>query len=379
MSKTLRASGQYSYLYQNYLLILNNQEQEILYGNRHPYFEEGVRIAAILGLLFHTALIFYFLYLNVTEMVFFNVLSVILYAISTFLIRRNKSYAFKIFAICSAEVVAHAFLGVYFLGIGSGLNLFVWLIIVLISLSSRTSNYTKISVAALVCIIYVIMLIFGLNNPPVYTLNNLKLEYLNQFVNLACFIVMVMIAFYYSKIIKHKEAIILREVHHRILNNLQLLSSITKLQMYSKENSQDDFQNILSKMDAIKSVHRNVRFKGHQLTVELSNIISDLIEDKENIKISFGNSQQCDLTLEESIPLGLLIQDLIQLYNFKTLQIKLTTNTRYKIEILFEYHDISRKEGQDESMEIVKELVEQVDGSCHIQHSDPNSSFLLKV
>lgn len=342
---------------------MNNKEQNILYGNRDPYLEEGIKVATQLGLGFHFSMIFYFYYLGVNELAIFNVGSVLFYLLASIWVRRKPEYSFSIFIACSLEVIAHSLIGVYFLGIGSGLNLFMWLVVLLISLSSKTSLKLKLKISGLIAFIYLCTVLFGLNTESIYAISQMETAYLMQFSIFSCAFVAVLIAIYYSKIIKRKEDIILREIHHRIFNNVQLLSSFTKIQMFSYKNDElkKGFRGLLNKMEAIKAVHKNVRFQEGVPSVSIESVLTDLSQNKVNIKLSYSEHIAPELNLEDSVPISVIIHELINLYDYEKLNINTSCEEGCVIEL--NYKDIREtSKNKSHRKELIMDLVEQIKG-----------------
>jgi len=118
--------------------------------------------------------------------------------------------------------------------------------------------------------------------------------------------------------LKEKE-ILLQEIHHRVKNNLAIISSLLELQ---KDNVNEEVQNLLSSSQArIKSIAK-VHEKLYQSTtlseISLDIYISELAEeiarayqsDEKNIDLEL-DVEPLSVDLDEAIPIGLILNELI--------------------------------------------------------------------
>ncbi|MBF0556879.1 MAG: PAS domain S-box protein [Nitrospirae bacterium] len=119
--------------------------------------------------------------------------------------------------------------------------------------------------------------------------------------------------------LKEKE-ILLKEVHHRVKNNLQIISSLLYLQSINLKNV--DPQEVLSvsrnRIRSMALVHEKLYKSVNFATIDFGQYIRELASD---IIYSFGVSEKkitldikCDNTLldvETSIPCGLIVNELV--------------------------------------------------------------------
>ncbi len=119
--------------------------------------------------------------------------------------------------------------------------------------------------------------------------------------------------------LKEKE-ILLKEVHHRVKNNLQVISSILNLQSaYHKDkNTVNLFRELQNRVRTMSFIHESLYqtsdFSNLNFRVYLENLIANLMHsymiDNNQIEVQFD----CDnlfLNLDFSIPCGLIINELI--------------------------------------------------------------------
>lgn len=107
----------------------------------------------------------------------------------------------------------------------------------------------------------------------------------------------------------YQKDILLREVHHRVKNNLQLLLSISRLKDHNGVISTSEIKNsILSIAKAYEAIYKTDNFENISIKEYLNKIISDIIS-LHNITLKIvGDNVKYDIDF--LIPLGLIISEL---------------------------------------------------------------------
>jgi two-component sensor histidine kinase len=117
----------------------------------------------------------------------------------------------------------------------------------------------------------------------------------------------------------HEKEWLMKEVHHRVKNNLQIISSLLNTQSSYLDNEQAltairDSQN---RMQAISIVHQKLyqsddlaSINLHIYIEELAQSIQDSFQDKQNVKFTF-NVAEIRLTTADTVPLGLILNEAI--------------------------------------------------------------------
>lgn len=113
---------------------------------------------------------------------------------------------------------------------------------------------------------------------------------------------------------------LLKEIHHRVKNNLQFVSSLLSLQSASIEdqavkNAMLDSQSRVASMSLLhQKLYRGVNLAAVEMKQYFSSLTETLIdsyaEDLENLDIEI-NMQDIELDVDHAIPLGLLANELI--------------------------------------------------------------------
>ncbi|WP_176719447.1 histidine kinase dimerization/phosphoacceptor domain -containing protein [Rhodohalobacter halophilus] len=118
--------------------------------------------------------------------------------------------------------------------------------------------------------------------------------------------------------LKEKE-MLLSEIHHRVKNNLSIVSSLIELQKSSRDViTEEDLKEIQDRIRSIALVHEKLYQTDTLADVDLSDYISDLLD---MIKNSIGsNKKKIELTSDvdhvkinnkKAVPIGLIINELV--------------------------------------------------------------------
>ena len=121
------------------------------------------------------------------------------------------------------------------------------------------------------------------------------------------------------KSLKEKEVLI-KEVHHRVKNNLMLISSLINLQIMQikEEKTISILNDLMKRVDSIALIHEKLYKSDDLVSISSEEYISDLLEniedslvsDKRQIKFvtKIGDIK---LDIETTIPLGLVVTEIV--------------------------------------------------------------------
>ncbi|WP_341900860.1 histidine kinase dimerization/phosphoacceptor domain -containing protein [Fluviicola taffensis] len=128
--------------------------------------------------------------------------------------------------------------------------------------------------------------------------------------------------------LNNEKDVILKEMHHRVKNNLQIISSLIRLQM---EEGNNDFNGVLdktqSRIETIASIHESL-YKHKDLALInvadywkklFKDCLNSLVRESANFKLNL-DLDYLELPVDKMIPLGLLINEWITnsiLHGFK--------------------------------------------------------------
>ncbi len=189
--------------------------------------------------------------------------------------------------------------------------------------------------------------------------------------------------------LSEKEAL-LREIHHRVNNNLQIISSLLSLQSDNVVDERDHelFVESQNRVRSMAMIHEklyqsdslnSINFSDYIETL-LNSLIYDYTKDLGHIKLDL-DIEEVDLNIETSVPCGLIINELVSnalkhaFPNGRTgkIMVKLhQENDEFILEvgddgIGYSEEDVPEN-GKKLGFNLVKSLLKQLDGSMEIQH-----------
>lgn len=161
--------------------------------------------------------------------------------------------------------------------------------------------------------------------------------------------------------LNNEKDVILKEMHHRVKNNLQIVSSLIRLQM---EESDETYSKILdktqSRIETIASIHESL-YKYEELALInvadywkklFNDCLNSLVNEPSNFKLTL-DLDNFEFPVDKMIPLGLLINEMI-------------TNS-----ILHGFN--GRNHGN------IFLSLQSVDGKYHMNYKDDGTGFNQKV
>jgi len=113
---------------------------------------------------------------------------------------------------------------------------------------------------------------------------------------------------------------LLREIHHRVKNNLQVVSSLLRLQTdYTKdENTLDALKEGQSRVQSMSLIHQNLYSKDNLTGINMKTYLEDLVSNLfSTYDVSDGNIkletdiQDLKLDVDSVVPIGLIINELV--------------------------------------------------------------------
>ncbi|MBL7910155.1 MAG: sensor histidine kinase [Bacteroidia bacterium] len=119
--------------------------------------------------------------------------------------------------------------------------------------------------------------------------------------------------------LKEKEALI-KEIHHRVKNNLQIISSMLSLQLgkVEDENTETILKDAQQRINAISLTHQMLYQKDNISTISLGEYVENLVVQIEATIFSNNISLTTDIALRErkinidtAVPLGLMINEIL--------------------------------------------------------------------
>ncbi|MGV3630531.1 MAG: sensor histidine kinase [Bacteroidota bacterium] len=200
--------------------------------------------------------------------------------------------------------------------------------------------------------------------------------------------------------LREKE-LLLKEIHHRVKNNLQIISSMLSLQTKNISDEKAKFAILEGKerIQAIALIHQKLYLDNSFATIEMDEYLGDLIrqlsnsynEEAEKIKISL-KTNRIVLNIDTVVPLGLIICELVTnafKYAFTNksggtlrIEINYAENDAYVLNV--KDNGVGMKENfmflesQTLGVEIVTALTEQLDGEITYKSDESGTAIKIK-
>ena len=183
--------------------------------------------------------------------------------------------------------------------------------------------------------------------------------------------------------LKEKE-LLLREIHHRVKNNLQIISTLLTLQssQSKKNNINDLYRESQNRIQSIALIHENLYHSDDLAHINFKAYVKGLITDlfdsygvnPKKIRMNL-NIEDITLGIETAIPCGLIINELVSnslKHGFRyvetgmvSVDIKKISKTEFKLKVIDTGSpfpdDINLLSNDSNGLELIKNLVEQLD------------------
>ena len=211
----------------------------------------------------------------------------------------------------------------------------------------------------------------------------------------------------YEKSIRHslkEKDVLLKEIHHRVKNNLQIISSMLNLQSSyvtgsgTKEILKDSQQRIASMSLIHETIYRNSDFSAINFSDYIQSIASNLVQSYSNPQTHvelITELSAVSINLDQSIPCGLIVNELVSnamKYAFVgrkkgKLTIKITLHPESKVELTIKDDGVGLPDSWDITqsnslgLSLVQALTEQLDGTLttHVNKGTSHTlSFIRK-
>ncbi|MCB0477768.1 MAG: sensor histidine kinase, partial [Crocinitomicaceae bacterium] len=196
-----------------------------------------------------------------------------------------------------------------------------------------------------------------------------------------------------GEIILAEKEFLLKEVHHRVKNNLQVILSLINMQLRNVEDRTPEIQlkDIQSRVLSMSTAHQWVRQQSNFSMINLSKFSNGLIDntrslfDIEESASQIEIDEAIEIDIEQSIPLGLILNELLlmnrNLFGKGKLNFGLKIHKQDEhIEVVFQ--DTSPRSFADFvlSQELIETLADQLDAKIEHRHDNGNRFRLtLKI
>lgn len=216
------------------------------------------------------------------------------------------------------------------------------------------------------------------------------------------FIIGVLVYYNFRMVRKNKMRIeiLLKELHHRVKNNLQILSSLLSLQsqQLTDDTAIKAVKSSESRINAMALIHRKLYTVDQNRTVDIKEYITELIEylvysygyHERNLKLDL-EINEISIDVDKAIPLGLILNELIS-NAFKhayenqpnpKLKINLAHPDLHGLDIQIQdngggFPAMDEKQRKTFGMKIVTTLIKELKGSLDVK-SENGTTYNLHI
>lgn len=190
---------------------------------------------------------------------------------------------------------------------------------------------------------------------------------------------------------------LLQEIHHRVKNNLQVVSSMIRLQSADVEdpNAQKIFEASVGRISAMALIHEKMYQRENVSKINLENYLRNLAEDilksyVDQVKVNFSIHSELEIIGNRTVvPLALIFNELITNSLKHGFRSKKMGNIQIKIklkgtdEFVLEYADNGewkeRLNSNSLGMDLIDSFTEQLDGKYVRNSSAEGTSYYFRL
>jgi len=193
----------------------------------------------------------------------------------------------------------------------------------------------------------------------------------------------------------NENIVLLKEVHHRVKNNLQIITSLLRLQKSELKNINEEhlFNEAINRIMTMSLIHQKLYQEGNLSQINVTTYLEELSQDINKIHGTNNgvdivvNSSLDNIDIKTLIPLGLLLNELISnsfKHHFKfnpkgKIDINITPKLDDTFEMTYTDYGVWNEVNMDDKgfgVELIETLTDQLDGTVHREESA--YIFLLK-
>lgn len=202
-----------------------------------------------------------------------------------------------------------------------------------------------------------------------------------------------------------EKEVLLKETHHRVKNNLQIISSLLNLQSAQIDDKkvQDLFAESISRVSAMALIHEKLYRSGDLTQVDFADYLESLVDVASETYSILGNPVKFELTnqdvylnMDTAIPCALIVNELLSnalKYAFPEGNLSNKGLQKIRVEMIHDAgagyiltvsdngcgfpDNVDFRNTESLGLQIVKTLTEQLDGTLELDNED-GTTFTLK-
>ena len=200
-------------------------------------------------------------------------------------------------------------------------------------------------------------------------------------------------------ITSNENEVLVKEIHHRVKNNLQIIISLLRLQRneLKSEESKEQFSEAINRIMVMSLIHQKLYQDKSLAEIKIKDYLTDLtcdIKSLSTLKIPIKINVQSGIDvvgLKTIVPLGLIVNELMtnsleHAFNNKTealIHVSVKEKENSQIELIYFDNGEWIKKGENYSsfgLELIEILTSQLEGVCsrNVSANGTSFEFLLK-
>jgi two-component sensor histidine kinase len=296
--------------------------------------------ATLMGVFTNGYILVILLVVKANEAIYAPLIGTLVFLLSFFLLKKSLLKAKLVFLITAYTVVVEVCVHTHFLGWESGFFYFMFLLPIVFLLNSSWKAWMVILFNASIVVITAVLRYKYHTAGGAHYVSPETLESIN-FLNVGTTgLVVIVIMVYFSRTISVKDdalieanlelerrnkeiseqhehqKILIKEIHHRVKNNLQIISSLMSLQQRSLEDEEvlEVLNESKRRVEAIALIHQKLYQDEKVNRVNFNSYLDELMESQQVMNPMVKCTLDADeavLSLDIAVPLGLIVSEMI--------------------------------------------------------------------
>ncbi len=197
-----------------------------------------------------------------------------------------------------------------------------------------------------------------------------------------------------------EKEILLKEIHHRVKNNLQIISSLLSMQSRAllDEQAIDAMKESQGRVKTMALIHEKLyqydnlsRINMKEYMKQLSDFLAQTYRTNKDIKVEI-NAEQLDLDIDTAVPLGLITNELLSnawKYAFQDMEqgmIRVELKRNGPEQYILTVSDTGKGLDHEQAtaktkslgLKLVRSLTRQIHGQLHVVTDGPGATFMIE-
>ena len=303
-------------------------------------FKLAMLPSLLLGIVTNLYILTIVILVNAPEVMFSPIIGVVIFIVCFYLLRRDYISGKTSFLIAASAVAIEVCIHTHYLGWDSGFAYFMFLLPIVFLLNPTWKYWMMILFNGTIFLITVMLWWFYHDISPIHFIETATSNSIGLLNGVGTSTIVIVIVVYFSRSLHKKDEalieanielemrnleiskqhkslqILVKEIHHRVKNNLQIISSLMSLQSRKVEDKETSMVLNESKrrIEAIAMIHQKLSRDDKANRVDFKAYLDDLIDSQNKANPSLVcvvKSPSVMLNLDVAVPLGLIISELV--------------------------------------------------------------------